>query len=77
MFIAEIVSVSVDEELMDENDKLCLEEAGLVAYNHGQYFALQRRALGRFGFSVMKHKTKKRLAAERKSNSIKKDRRKK
>ena len=75
MFIAEIVSVSVDEELMDENDKLCLEEAGLVAYNHGHYFALHRRALGRFGFSVMKPKTKKRLAAERKGNSIKKDRR--
>ena len=29
MFLAEIVSVSVDEDLMDEKGRLCLEEAGL------------------------------------------------
>ncbi len=77
MFIAEIVSVSVDEELMDEKDRLCLDEAGLVAYNHGHYFVLQRKALGRFGYSVMKPKTKKRLAEEKRkrNNSIKKGRR--
>ena len=28
MFIAEIVSVSVDDSLMDETGKLCLDEAG-------------------------------------------------
>lgn len=75
MFIAEIVSVSVDDDLMDENGRLCLDEAGLVAYNHGHYFALERRELGRFGYSVMKPKTKKRIEAERRKNSIKKGRR--
>lgn len=76
MFIAEIVSVSADEALMDDNGRLCLEKAGLVAYSHGQYFALQQKALGRFGYSVMKPKTKKRLAASAKRNSsIKKKRR--
>lgn len=78
MFIAEIVSVSVDSDLMDDNGRLCLDEAGLVAYNHGHYFALQRREIGRFGYSVMKPKTRKRLAAEkRKGNSIRKGRRRK
>lgn len=76
MFIAEIVSVSVDDALMDEKGRLCLDEAGLVAYNHGHYFALQRKELGRFGYSVMKPKTRKRIEAEkRKKNSIKKSRR--
>lgn len=86
MFMAEIVSVSVDEELMDENGKLCLEEAGMLAYNHGHYFALRKTPLGRFGYSVMKAKTKKKLNAQRKRtnsgnkkshNSINKSRRKK
>lgn len=78
MFIAEIVSVSADADLMDEDGRLCLDEAGLVAYNHGQYFALQRRPIGRFGYSVMKPKTKKRLAASRnRKDSIKKKRRRK
>lgn len=76
MFLAQIVSVSADEALMDETGKLCLEEAGLVAYNHGHYFALQKTPLGRFGFSVMKPKTKKRLNAQKKHNSIQRNRRK-
>lgn len=83
MFVAEIVSVSVDEELMDETGRLRLDEAGLVAYNHGHYFALRKKEIGRFGFSVMKPATKKRIEAEKrkkngkvkKKNSIKKDRR--
>lgn len=87
MFMAEIVSVSVDEELMDETGKFCLEEAGLLAYNHGHYFALRKTPLGRFGYSVMKAKTKKKLNSQRKRgagrdnkrghNSISKSRRKK
>ena len=73
MFIAEIVSVSVEESLMDENGRLCLDEAGLVAYNHGHYFALAKRALGRFGFSVMKPKTRKRIEEKNRRNGKRKD----
>lgn len=75
MFIAEIVSVSVDDSLMDETGKLCLDEAGLVAYNHGHYFALQKKEIGRFGYSVMKPKTRKRIEAEKRRNSSRKRRR--
>lgn len=77
MFIAQIVSVSVEETLMDKKGRLCLEEAGLVAYNHGHYFALKKNAIGRFGYSVMKPKTRKRLDAQKRNNSINKNRRNK
>ena len=57
MFLADIVGVDVDESLLDENGKLHLERAGLVAYAHGDYFELGRK-LGKFGYSVAKKKKK-------------------
>jgi len=57
MFIADIVSVGVDEKLLDENGKLCLDKARLAAFAHGEYFALGRK-LGTFGYSVKKKKKK-------------------
>ena len=65
MFLAEIVGVSVEESLMDEKGRLCLEEAGLIAYSHGSYVALQQEELGTFGYSVMKPKTRKRIVAQK------------
>ncbi len=53
MFVAEIVAVNVDDGLVDENGKLCLEKADLVAYVHNGYFTLGRK-VGFFGFSVCK-----------------------
>ncbi|MDD6182647.1 MAG: flavin reductase family protein [Lachnospiraceae bacterium] len=53
MFVAEIVSVHIDEKYMDEKGKFHLNETGLVTYSHGEYFALGKR-LGRFGYSVKK-----------------------
>ncbi len=64
MFIAEIVVVHADGELFDEDERIRLDEASLVAYNHGEYFGLKRKPLGKFGYSVMKEKTKKRLQKE-------------
>ena len=55
MFLADIVAVNVDDSLIDENGRLHLERAGLVAYAHGDYFELGKR-LGKFGFSVAKKK---------------------
>lgn len=69
MFVAEIVAVHVNEELMDKNGRVCLENANLVAYNHGMYMQLHKKPLGTFGFSVMKPKTAKRKAAERRARS--------
>ena len=41
MFIAEVLGVTVDEKYMDENGKFHLNDAGLVAYSHGEGFILQ------------------------------------
>ncbi len=56
MFLADIVAVDVDEALVDEEGKLHLEKADLVAYAHGDYYSLGR-CLGKFGFSVAKKKS--------------------
>lgn len=61
MFIAEIVNVRVDQEIIDKNDRIALDKAGLIAYNHGEYFALEKKPVGKFGYSIMKAKTKKRI----------------
>lgn len=59
MFLAEVVAVSVDDSLIDENNKFHLNDAGLVAYSHGEYYLLGEK-LGKFGYSVEKPKTAKR-----------------
>ncbi len=53
MFVAEIVGINVDSSIVDENNKLCLDKAGLVSYAHGTYYSLGR-SLGTFGFSTKK-----------------------
>ncbi len=55
MFIADIVAVAADESLIDENGRLMLERADLLAYAHGDYFSLGKK-IGDFGFSVRKKK---------------------
>ena len=53
MFLAEVTGVTVDEAYMDENGKFDLEATKLIAYSHGEYFALGKK-LGKFGYSVKK-----------------------
>ena len=55
MLLADIVSVAVKEELIDESGRLALEKAGLLAYVHGEYYTLGKK-IGSFGFSVKKKK---------------------
>lgn len=69
MFVADILNVQVDESIMDENGRFRLDQAGLLAYNHGEYFGLKKQPLGKFGYSVMKAKTKKRIAGERRQRA--------
>lgn len=68
MFIAEIVSVHVDEDIIDENGRICLERAKLISYIHGEYFPHKSRPLGKFGYSIMKPKTKRRINREKHSH---------
>ncbi len=53
VFIADILSVSCREELLDKQGKLHFENADLLAYAHGEYYTLGER-VGRFGFSTDK-----------------------
>ena len=57
MFIAEITSVNIDKNLIDEKGKLHIEKAGLMTYAHGTYFALGKK-IGTFGFSVKPRRAK-------------------
>lgn len=60
MFLAEVVNVQVDSRYIDpESGRFALERAGLIAYSHGEYFALGE-AIGHFGWSVRRKKTGKR-----------------
>lgn len=62
VFVADIVSVSVDEKILDEEGKIRLDRADLLAYAHGEYFALGEK-LGSFGFSTKKDSAKKKTVA--------------
>ena len=53
MYIAEIVSVTVDDAHMNENGKFLINELGLVMYSHGEYFSMGEK-LGKFGYSIQK-----------------------
>lgn len=57
MFVAEIVSVSIDDAYLDEENKFHLDWADPIVYSHGTYYDLGK-ALGTFGYSVAKKKNK-------------------
>ena len=53
VFMADIVSVSCDESIIDKNGKIRYDKADLLAYVHGEYFRLGDK-VGKFGFSTEK-----------------------
>ncbi len=53
MFLAEVISVTVEDSHMNETGKFLINELGLVMYSHGEYFAMGEK-LGKFGYSVKK-----------------------
>lgn len=62
VFIADILAVSCDDDIIDEGGKMRFERANLLAYAHGEYFALGEK-LGEFGFSTKKENKKPKTAA--------------
>lgn len=57
VFIADIVGVTCDDSILDPDGKMCFDRAGLLAYAHGEYFALGDK-VGKFGFSTKKETKK-------------------
>ncbi len=50
LFLGEIVSVHVNQDILDENGKLDFNKVASFVYNQGEYWSLDRR-LGVYGFS--------------------------
>ena len=55
LFLAEVLSVHVDEAYLDDKGAFRLEDAVPLVYCHGKYFALGKE-LGYFGYSIAKAK---------------------
>lgn len=56
MFISEVLTVDVNEELIDiKSGAYRLDKANLLCYSHGKYYDIGKY-IGRFGFSVKKDK---------------------
>ena len=53
MFLADVVAVHANEEIVDEEGKIDYALARLVCYEHGDYYATGKR-LGRFGFAAQR-----------------------
>jgi flavin reductase (DIM6/NTAB) family NADH-FMN oxidoreductase RutF len=72
MFIADVVNIIADDRYIDpETGAFSLAASGIMAYSHGTYYSLGKR-IGKFGWSIMKDKTKKKPASGlRKKSSVK------
>lgn len=65
MFLAEVLSVSVDDRYLDgESGAFDMHKAGLIASSHGKYCGL-KPPLGHFGYSIRKKKKKKKARPKR------------
>ena len=53
MFLAKVVSVSVDDKFLDDKGVFHIDQCDLIAYEHGAYRTMSE-TLGTFGFSVRK-----------------------
>lgn len=61
MFIADVVNIVADDKYIDtESGAFDLASSGLLVYSHGYYYSMGEK-IGKFGWSVMKDKTKKKL----------------
>lgn len=55
MFLARVEAVQADKDYMDADGRFRLNDAGLIAYSHGEYLELGKKN-GSFGYSVKKKK---------------------
>ena len=55
MFVAEVLSIDVDEKYIDEKGAFDISKCDLIAYANGGYYSLNKK-IGKFGYSVQKKK---------------------
>lgn len=57
MFIADVLSIDVDNRYIDKNGSFDISKCNLIAYANGGYYPLGKK-IGKFGYSVQKKKKK-------------------
>jgi flavin reductase (DIM6/NTAB) family NADH-FMN oxidoreductase RutF len=79
MFIADVLSSHINENLIDDKGKIHFEKANLISYSHGEYFKLPDTPIGYFGFSLAKEvKNSSKKKVEKKNiNSLDKNKKRK
>lgn len=55
MFIADVLSIDVDNKYIDENGSFDISKCNLIAYANGGYYTLGKK-IGKFGYSVQKRR---------------------
>lgn len=65
MFIAEILSIDVDNKYIDEKGAFDITKCDLITYANGKYFSLGKQ-VGKFGYSVEKRRRHKKLTKSEK-----------
>lgn len=58
MFVSEVLSVSVDDEFLNEEQAFSFSKSNPLVYSHGHYFGMGKK-IGKFGWTVEKKKKKK------------------
>lgn len=56
LIIADVVSSHILSSIIDDSGKIHFEDANLINYCHGEYYPMNRDAIGKFGFSIAKNK---------------------
>ena len=56
MFVAEILSIDVDDKYIDAKGAFDISKCDLIAYANGGYYPLNK-IIGKFGYSVQKKKS--------------------
>ena len=69
LFLAEIVNTHVDNNLIDALGKIHFEKADLITYSHGEYFSVNSKPLGKFGYSVQKKSKTKNVNSKHKKKT--------
>lgn len=56
VFVAEILRIHAQKELLGGTGRIDLGKAQLICYNNGEYFGLSKQRIGTFGHSAQKSK---------------------
>ncbi len=59
MFIAEVLAINASDEYIDKTGRFDISKCNLITYSNGHYYSLGKK-IGKFGYSVVKKKKKKR-----------------